>query len=687
MKRIFALILILIILVVGAILLLPSFLSTDAVRNKVIAQLSEWTGKDIVLTGPAELSFFPSLALELQGLSVRDKQQNEAAPLVAMDQLTARINLLPLLGGNIEIDRFVMIRPRMELTIDAAGRSTWSFGPEEKAGGESAPQTGGSGVSAPVQSLQIGLMEIQDGQIRYRNLQNGSQFEATAINTKINWPKMSSPLVASGSLVWQGEVVQFSGEIADAIGFSSGGSSPTKLVLRASPVEASISGRASMAADLAMEGDLTLSAPSLRALVRWTGSDIPPGPGLGPLSLATHFTVGGTKVSLSKTKLTLDGNVAEGVVTFKMEEQRNYIQATLALATLNIDQYLSQPAASTQASAPASIPAATNEPRTDGAPAASNAGPASANGWSREPFDFSVLKFIDADLRLSAGRILAAGLDLGSGAVSANLQQGRMATELVEIQAYGGHVNGTIVINARDRIPSMTAKLNASEANLGPLLTDIADFTHLNGIGNLSIDLAASGSSQAELVQSLAGQVDAQVTNGAIIGVDVKKMLDAYQQKRFEAIFLGSGGGKTAFDFLEATYALNQGIARNDNLMIQAPTFEIAGKGTVNIVNETLDYRLRAALVRAGGEDGAPASKLFEIPLIVRGPWSRPQIIPDTAAMIEDSTQVQETINEVGDALQQGDLNAAREAVENSLKDGEKGVRSLLDGLLGQPQQ
>lgn len=686
MKRLFAFLLIMVILVVGAILLLPTFLSTDVVRNKVIAQLSAWTDKDIVLTGPATLAVFPSLALELQGLSIRDRQKSEAAPLVAMDQLTARIHLLPLLSGNIEIDRFVMIRPRIEMTIDADGRRSWTLEDGEKTGSESASQSGqtepsGGGAASQMQSFQIGLMEIQDGQVVYRDLRSGSAFEATAINAKISWPKMTSPLTAAGSLVWQGEVVEFDGDLADAAGFVSGNSSQAKLSLRASPVEATVSGLASMAADLAMDGELTLAAPSLRGLSRWMGSAIPPGPGLGELTLSTHFTAGGNKVSLSETRLTLDGNVAEGVVTFKTEEQRNYIQATLALATLNLDQYFTQEAAAVseaQSSGGDNAPAA---PAQGAAPAPV------ANGWSRQPFDFSALKFIDADLRLSAGKIVAAGLALGSGAVSANLQQGRMATELVEIQAYGGHVNGTVVINSRSQVPSMTAKINISEANLGPLLTDIAEFTRLTGVGNLSIDVAANGTSQADIVQTLSGQIDAQVTNGEILGVDVGQLLEAYQQKQYESIFLGTSGGETPFDFMEATYLLNQGVAQNDNLMIQAPTFEITGKGSINIVTETLDYRLRAALVRVGADDGTPASKLFEVPLIVRGPWTNPKVTPDIANIIQDTTQVEETVNQVGEALQQGDLDAARDAIENSLKDSEKGVRSLLDGLMNQQNQ
>ena len=260
-----------------------------------------------------------------------------------------------------------------------------------------------------------------------------------------------------------------------------------------------------------------------------------------------------------------------------------------------------------------------------------------------------------------------------------------MATELVEIEAYGGHVNGTVVINARGQMASMTAKLNVSEANLEPLLTDLASLTRLRGIGNLGIDIAASGNSQFDMISTLSGPLDVQVTQGVIRGVDVMQLLTSYQQRRLDAMLLGAGG-ETPFDFLEGTFLLANGVAANDNLTIQSPTIQISGAGTTDIINQTLDYRLNAALTGPSEKDGITQVNFFEIPLIVRGPWSKLSVVPDIASIIQDSTQVQETINEVGEALQQGDLNAARDAAENVLRDGETGVRSLLDGILGQPQ-
>jgi len=680
MKRLLAFFLLLIGAGIAFILLLPVFLSTDVVRNKVIDQLSMWTGREIVLTGPAEMSVFPNLAIELQGLSIGTTDKEGAPPLVAMDGVTARVNLLPLLSGDIVVDHFVLIRPRMDLLVDETGHRSWVTGQDadtsskadgtaddtadDSPGGES--DGGDTGISAPVRTFQIGLVDIRDGQIRYRDLTTGTEFKATAINTQINWPDMKQPLRAGGSLVWDGEVVAFDARIDDAVGLASGNSSQVRLDLESSPVKATLSGLASIAADLAMDGDLALNAPSLRALTRWAGTEIPPGPGFGALDLTTHFTAGGSKISLSETKLTLDGNAAEGAVTIRTEREPGYLQATLALTTLNLNPYLAPP--STEADA-----------NTGEAPPAISSGT-----WSSEPYDFSPLRFIDADLRISAGKIIAGDLDLGGGALTANLQQGRLATELVEIQAYNGHISGTIVVNARGQVPSMSAKLNASETRLAPLLEHLAGFTKLSGIGNVGLNLTASGASQKKILESLNGLVDAQVTNGRIIGIDTAKALRGYREKRLDTLLLGSGG-ETPFDFLEATFAIDRGVARNDNLMIQAPTFRVTGTGVVDIINRQLDYKLRAALVGpADNGDEATSAVLFEIPLLVKGPWSGPRVVPDAAQMIQDSTELNEAARNVEDALRQGDLDAARDAAEDALKQGESGVRSLLDGILGQ---
>ena len=656
MRRLFAFLLFLIVAAGIIIALLPYFLSMDVVRNKVAEQFSVWTGREVRLTGPATLSVFPNISIDISGISIANELQFGDSPIIAMDGLRGRVQLLPLISGEVQIDSFELIRPRIELVVDQEGHPNWQLA--ESSGGAAAPSSEGGSAGTP--PVKLGELLIEDGILRYRNLQDGQVVEVTALNATVNWPDLASPLDAAGSLVWQGELIRFDGQLVEPVSFVNNGSSAATLAIASSPVRATVSGLASMTTDLAMNGNLNLDVPSVRGLTRWLGTEMPSGPGFGQLTIQSAITAGGNKITLSDAQIEFDDNAAEGAVTFVSAEDNFYIQATLALANLDLNPYLS-----------------------GGSPDA-GAG-ASGQDWSIEPFDFSGLGALDADVGLSAGNIDFDIYDIGAGAVTIGLKNSRITVELAEVEAYGGQVNGNIVVNARGASPSMTAKINASEIDLGSLLDDVADNKRVDGITNLALDLAASGRNEKEVVATLSGTGSLQITNGRIIGVNLASALGGLQRRDFSNLLVGSAG-ETNFEFLESAFVIENGIANVTSLATRGAAFAANGTGTVNLPAQTLDLKIRSSLLNQTGSTEQLGTPLFEIPLIVSGPWSGPRIRPDAAGLIQGNERVQEAVGDVREAVRQGDLNAARDAVEDAIDDGKGDIRSLLDGLLNRNQ-
>ena len=65
-----------------------------------------------------------------------------------------------------------------------------------------------------------------------------------------------------------------------------------------------------------------------------------PGGGFGRFALKAQTKVGGGSVALSGVNIELDGNVAEGVLTFS-SDQRHMLKGTLAVEGLNLTPYMS----------------------------------------------------------------------------------------------------------------------------------------------------------------------------------------------------------------------------------------------------------------------------------------------------------------------------------------------------------
>ena len=664
MRKLFGFLLFLVIAVGLLIALLPYFLSTDIVRTKVAEQLSVWTGREVRLAGPASLTVFPNISVDISDISIANGPGFGDEPMIAMDALRVRVQLMPLLTGEIRVDRFELIRPRIDLVVDANGTGNWELpqGPNDATERNDAPAD--SSESTP--SVKLGLLLIEDGILRYRNLQTGEAEEITALDASLNWPDQNSALESSGSLVWKGEVIRYQANLDEPASFFNMGSSQANLAIVSSPVRVTITGLASMTADLAVNGGLNLEIPSLRGLARWLGNDMPSGSGLGQLTIQSNITAGGHKIALSEAQIELDGNSAEGAVTIVSNTDKLYLQATLALSDLDLNPYFS-----------ASAPVASGGNGT---------GPVASQGWSTEPFGLDGLGVIDADIRLSANNVDLGDYDLGAGAVSIALQDSRLVLEIAEVNAYNGQISGNIVVNARGDRPSMTVKINSSEIAIGPLLDDIADNGRLVGVTNMALDLASSGNNLREVIGNLSGTGQVQVTDGEIIGVDIASVLSGLQRGDISTLVIGNSG-RTRFDFLEASFSIAAGVATNNDLMTRGPAFSVLGAGTVNIPMETLDYKVRASLLdQTRTENGQPGAPLFEVPMTIQGSWVAPRIRPDLAGLIQGNERVQETVRDVGEALREGNLDGARDAIEGAIESGEGDVRSLLDNFLNRGQ-
>jgi AsmA protein len=109
---------------IGAFALVPLFIPADHVRDAVKAEIKAATGLEPVLRGDAVVSLFPSASVTLGDVVLGDAHAEETA--LTAEQLVARLRLLPLLIGRIEIADVMLVRPRIAVTIDAHGRSNWA---------------------------------------------------------------------------------------------------------------------------------------------------------------------------------------------------------------------------------------------------------------------------------------------------------------------------------------------------------------------------------------------------------------------------------------------------------------------------------------------------------------------------------------------------------------------------------
>ncbi len=293
------------------------------------------------------------------------------------------------------------------------------------------------------------------------------------------------------------------------------------------------------------------------------------------------------------------------------------------------------------------------------APAGSGSGGA-AGGWSNTPIDLSGLKAVDADIALSAGALLVQNIKIGASALNLNLSNGLLTVALNKLALYDGAGSGTLTLNGRGSVPQVEAAFKIAGVAAQPLLRDAAGFERLSGKSAISFAVSGSGRSQREIIGTLGGKGDIKFTNGAIKGVNLAQLMRTV----FTAPATGwQTGGSQDTDFSEmgGTFTISKGILTNNDLKLLSPLIRVAGSGTVDLPNQSVNYRVEPKLAATLEGQGGGEAKGIEVPVIVEGPWANPRFRPDLASMLKNSSQTIETIKGL-----KGD-----------------GGKALLDGLLG----
>jgi AsmA protein len=567
------------------------FLNRDALRQAVEAQIRAVTGLDLVVKGNIDISVFPASYVSFHDVGL--KGGGTDAPALSVDVLTANLRLLPLLLQRFQIADVMMLRPHIHVVREANGESNWTPFIE------TIVRTMKPGADNQVSFSEI---RIQDGVLAYEDAANHVSEGLDDIDLSLAWPSISRSFAATGQFDWRGERVDGAISASDFVAALSGDRSGLKARISSAPLKLAFDGTVADRTSMMMEGTLTIDSSSLRNALRWTGQAPPGSGGFGRFALKARANVVGGSIALTNVNVELDGNAAEGVMTYS-NNGRQTLQATLAAGALDFTPYIS-----------------TFRLIAGG-----------AHDWNRQLFDLNSLSTTDLDMRLSAARVTVGSTRLGRTALGANLRGGALALSVAEAQMYGGIAKGSFGIARSDAIADVKAELQFTDVDLQACAAELFGVNKLSGRGNIAVSLTASGSSPFGLAQSLDGTATLTGHDGAIAGFDAEQLL-----KRLERRPLSGGGnfrsGSTPYNTLTLAVNFAEGIATVKDIRVEGPAARLTLTGTASVPTREYDLKGVASLVSA-----ANAAPGFELPFVVQGPWDDPLIFPDPESLIRRS--------------------------------------------------
>ena len=299
-----------------------------------------------------------------------------------------------------------------------------------------------------------------------------------------------------------------------------------------------------------------------------------------------------------------------------------------------------------------------------------------AKGWSDDPINLKVLSALEADLTVSAQHLIYKDIKTEKSHLSVALKGGVAIVTLDDIELYSGRGRGLLTLDGSGQVLTTSANLKLDGVALRPLLADALKVSWLEGRSSLALALTGRGLSERQIVESLNGKVDLTGTDGAIVGIDVSKVVRSLQQARLPNL-TPSPEEKTAFKELSGTFVITSGVARNQDLKLVGPHLQLAGDGTLNLGPRLIDYTVRTKIGGGQPEPGAAVNVgSLEVPVSIVGPWEKPTF------GVRGQEQLSGALKQIGKNLKSQEV---QDAIKGLLQgDGEKRVRprELLDKLL-----
>ncbi len=617
------------VLVVAGLFMLPK----ERIAKVASAELSKALGREVVLSGDLGISLWPVLGVKTGAVRVAAPDWAGDAPLLKAEALNIGVSAAAALKGNVEIKTLELVSPQVTLVTAKDGRTSWSF------------SEGGDGASSGATSqrqVSLETAQVRNGTFTFEDRATGTRETLSAVDATLSLPKLAGPAKVKGSALRGKGALAVDATVANAAELLAGKLVGVVASVAAPGGSARFDGQMSKALDA--KGALSVSTKNTAQFLAALGLDASAPPkGLGQaMGLKANLTYSGGKViNLRGMELDLDQNRLEGDVDIRLDRgDRPLVTAKLRAGALDFAALASE--------------------------GGGGSGEASS-GWSKTPIDAGGLAAVNAQVRLAASAVDFGMVTLGATDMSVALDNSRGVFTLNKAEGYGGTIVGEFVLNNRNGL-SVGGNLSVLQADVKPLLKDLADIERLSGKGDGQIKFLGSGQTLHAIMNSLSGSGGMAMGQGAISGFDLDKLMNT-----------GSGsGGTTIFNTLGASFDIKGGVLTNDNLNMLLTNYKTSGKGRIDLGARDIDYTFMPTALRARGGKGVA------IPVRIRGTWENFKILPDLKGALdlnlsEEKARAEKKVKdavqskiekELGVVVQEGQTveDAVKDKVEDKLK-------------------
>ncbi|MBA2655286.1 MAG: AsmA family protein [Gammaproteobacteria bacterium] len=649
--------LILITLFAGSAFVVSRYVDPNKFKGRISQYVFAKTGQVLVINGSMHWSLFPWVGVKATDLTYYNAPSFSPKALISAKEMDIKIKLIPLTHGQIEIGNITLNNAVLNLIKNKSGKFNWQTIAEEDS---KSPDT--KNKSSSISKFSVASLSIKNGKLNWYDQQKNSHtgIDSLNINSKHIQLGQSFPLSLDFDLVDDNSVKKVSIEASADVTLSPDTqqyslqnlkfnsqyptSSNTVALKADGNVEADIRKQTLLShlnfvinnvngqinlkgteiSKLAQyEGTLTVDDFNLKKLLDELGSPLVTknSDALKSVSLLSKINIDNGNVSLKQLHAKIDKTDIFGNLLLTTKNKN--INFNLTANQINVDDYLSGETSNKKETTP-SQPESKN----------STPSPWKVNG------------------RINVASVNVDKLKLSNLIANLDMQKNVIRIAPLSANLYKGQLDGSVVINKQQQ--SKTAiyiKQSLKNININEMLREFSDSDKLSGTTSLSTDLTSVTDSNTSFLAALNGKMQLTLTNGSLRGVDV-----IYQLSRAHAFIkhLSSPGitdsKETQFSSLSANALVTNGVINTDDLTITSEFLKVNGKGTTNLVNKDIHYRLNATAQPKLANENKDIGKevtTYQVPIKISGKLTKPSVNLDFAELAKTlyAKQIEKTVS------------------------------------------
>lgn len=345
--RLIAILLSVVVLLVGAALIGPSFVDWNKYKSQIIEQVDNATGLQVKIDGDIALGILPSPHVKINDLTVIAPRKVNFENLLQMKQAEVSVSLLPLLSKKIVVDTVRLIEPIINIEMLSDGTPSWEtkkLAQAKEVSGDTPNAVKEQGSKA-LDAVSVNALKIKNGVLNFVDHKAKQDYSVKGVNIGLKADSLKGPFDLDSTLVYDEK--KFA--IEAAIGRLPAAGEELKVQVEVALPDAdarfSFGGVAAISEPFEVQGQTNIDVNSLQKLAALFGATA----ANESFKLDGLLTANQDKIDYNNLKLSIGDFVGNGKFSVQSLKSKNPVLVSGNIksnSVLNLDPFMTAPKSS-----------------------------------------------------------------------------------------------------------------------------------------------------------------------------------------------------------------------------------------------------------------------------------------------------------------------------------------------------